>query len=73
MRTQAQKDFVQELKAKAKIEIFDDKLSNVQIDTSASAGEGEGAHGGHMPPAPGHPAQTMPGAIAAPEATPETP
>ncbi len=60
MRTKAQKDFVEELKAKAKIEIFDDKLGEVQIDTSApAAGDPHGGHGAHggMPQMPGHPAQ----------------
>jgi peptidyl-prolyl cis-trans isomerase C len=41
-RTQAQKDFVTELKAKAKIQTFDDALSKVQIDMSAGAGDGHG-------------------------------
>jgi peptidyl-prolyl cis-trans isomerase C len=72
MRTKAQKDFVEELKAKAKIEIFDDKLGEVQVDTSAPAtGDPHGGHGAHgggsMPPMPGHPAQTEPS-----QATPES-
>lgn len=41
-RTQAQKDFVTELKAKAKIETFDDALSKVQIDMSAGPSDGHG-------------------------------
>ncbi len=87
MRTKAQTDFVNELKAKAKIEIFDDKLGAIQVDTSAPAnddGHGHGGHGAHggatMPPMPGHPAQQAPppsapvpsGAAQPPQATPET-
>ena len=84
MRTTAQKEFVDELKAKATIEIFDDKLGDIQVDTSAPAsddGHGHGGHGGAiMPPMPGHPAQQTPppsapvpsGAALPRQATPET-
>jgi len=62
MRTQAQKDFVETLKSKAKIKIFDDKLSTVKIDTSASSDpspHGGQAPGpiGEAPEIPGHPTQ----------------
>lgn len=74
MRTKAQKDFVEELKAKATIEVFDDKLGTVRIDTSTPAESGHGGHGGHgghMPPMdnpiPGIPAHSP----TADEATPE--
>mgnify|MGYP001549004834 CR=1 FL=1 len=49
-RTQAQKDFVADLKKKATIEIFEDKLNEVQIDTSAAAEGGAG----HEGPQQGH-------------------
>ncbi len=75
MRTQAQKDYVEKLKASAKIEIFDDKLGTVQIDTSApdEAAHGAHGHGGHMPPVPGHPAETLGNPASAPtQATPSS-
>ncbi len=44
MRSKAQKDFVQTLKAKAEIEIFEDKLGEVLVDTSGGDG-----HDHHAP------------------------
>ena len=73
MRTKAQKDFVDELKAKAKIEIFDDKLGEVQVDTSAPAtGDAHGGHGAHggMPPMSGHPPQGKPSQTAPSQTAP---
>ncbi|MCP4448422.1 MAG: hypothetical protein GY811_24230 [Myxococcales bacterium] len=81
MRTQAQKDFVEDLKGKATIRIFDDKLGEVQIDTSADTASGghggHGAHDEHMPPLPAHPSAGAPidspkSPETSPQATPET-
>ncbi len=51
-RTQAQKDFVAELKKKAKIKTFDDALSKVKIDTSGAQNDEHG-HGGAAGAVPG--------------------
>lgn len=46
-RTQAQTDFVADLKKKATIQVFDEALSKVQIDTSGAKNDGHGhSHGG---------------------------
>lgn len=50
-RTQAQKDYVAELKTKAKIKTFEEALSKVQIDTSGAATNGHG-HGHSANPGP---------------------
>lgn len=74
-RTQAQKDYVADLKKKAKIQTFDDQLGKVQIDTSgATADDGHG-HGGlpANPQQPGPHGAAPPGPAAAPKGakTPE--
>jgi peptidyl-prolyl cis-trans isomerase C len=59
-RTKAMEDFVNNLKSQAKIEIHEDKLAKVRIDTSAPATPPPGGmpgmdphgHGGEMPMAP---------------------
>jgi peptidyl-prolyl cis-trans isomerase C len=52
-RLQAQKDFIDNVKNKAKIEIFDGNLAKVRVDTSQNPG-GDDAHGHDLvPPAPG--------------------
>jgi peptidyl-prolyl cis-trans isomerase C len=50
-RLQAQKDFVDNLKAKAKIEIEEANLAKVRIDTSSAAGDDGHGHD-LVPPAP---------------------
>jgi peptidyl-prolyl cis-trans isomerase C len=51
-RVKAQKDFVDNLKAKAKIEINEGNLAKVRIDTSAATDDGHG-HDLVAPPLPG--------------------
>jgi peptidyl-prolyl cis-trans isomerase C len=51
-RVKAQKDFVDNLKAKAKIEINEGNLAKVRIDTSAATDDGHG-HDLVAPPPPG--------------------
>lgn len=51
-RTQAQKDFVQGLKQSAKIQIFEDKLGQVKIDTSAAAAGEDSHQNAHLPAMP---------------------
>lgn len=51
-RVKAQKDFIDGLKAKAKIEIDDANLAKVRIDTSAATDDGHG-HDLVAPPLPG--------------------
>lgn len=63
-RTEAQRTFIDGLKSKAKITVFDDSLSKVRIDTSTQSAVP--AHG-HAPGAPAFPDDT---AIPAPAATP---
>ena len=53
MRTQAQKDYIDTLKAKAKIEVFANKLDAVRIDTSTAAADGHGHGGANLPAMPG--------------------
>ncbi len=52
MRTQAQKDFIDKLKAEAKIEIFANKLDAVRIDNSAANNESHGHGAGNLPAMP---------------------
>jgi len=52
-RLQAQKDFIDNMRAKAKIEINEANLAKVRVDTSQNPG-GDDAHGQDLvPPAPG--------------------
>ncbi len=46
-RTQAQKDFIAGLREKAKIKVFEDKLSKVRVDTSTA--EASGYHHQNLP------------------------
>ncbi|MBI4512115.1 MAG: peptidyl-prolyl cis-trans isomerase [Deltaproteobacteria bacterium] len=73
-RTKAMEDFVADLKNKAKIDVFEDKLAKVRVDTTGSStlgipGEGMDPHapGGMVPQ---HPAPPMPPAAASPVAPP---
>jgi len=58
-RLQAQKDFVDGLRAKAKIEVNEPNLAKVRIDTSAAGDDGHG-HDLAPPPLPGGPALNPP-------------
>jgi len=58
-RVKAQKDFVDGLKAKAKIEINETNLAKVRIDTSAATDDGHG-HDLVAPPLPGTPTPSNP-------------
>jgi peptidyl-prolyl cis-trans isomerase C len=49
-RTQSQKDYIEELKKKAKITLHEDNLAKVKIDTSMDSAAGMNPFGG-MPPA----------------------
>jgi hypothetical protein len=49
-RLQAQKDFVDTMRAKTKIEINEANLAKVRIDTSSADGDG---HGADLAPPPG--------------------
>jgi peptidyl-prolyl cis-trans isomerase C len=70
-RTQAQKDYVEDLKKKATIETFDEELGKVQIDTSGATSGGDGhGHGAHGGPPPGHGGMMAPPKPANNEATP---
>jgi peptidyl-prolyl cis-trans isomerase C len=64
-RMQAQKDFIDNLRAKAKIEINEPNLAKVRIDTSQKTG-GDDGHGHDLapPPAPGPDLQPAPPAQA---------
>ena len=59
---QAQKDFVDNLRAKSKIEFNDANLAKVRIDTSAAGDDGHG-HDAVPPPAP----PVVPGAPVVPK------
>ena len=63
-RLAAQKDFVEGLKAKAKIEVDEANLAKVRIDTSAATDDG---HGRDLPPLP------MPGGPPPPIESPDRP
>jgi peptidyl-prolyl cis-trans isomerase C len=58
-RVKAQKDFVDNLKAKAKVEINEANLAKVRIDTSAAVDDGHG-HDLVPPPVPGASPQKQP-------------
>ena len=60
-RLQAQKDFIDNLRAKAKIEINEPNLAKVRVDTSQKTG-GDDGHGHDLtpPPAPGPDLQPAP-------------
>ena len=72
-RTQAQKDFVADLKIKANIKTFEEALLKVQIDTSSPATDGHG-HGAKPGQSSGHGAKehshAPDTASKSPEATP---
>ena len=69
-RLQAQKDFVDGLRAKTKIEINEANLAKVRIDTSAATDDG---HGHDIAPPPGALAPTAPINPPPPPAVPTTP
>jgi peptidyl-prolyl cis-trans isomerase C len=74
-RTQAQKDFIDGLRQKAKIKVFEDKLARVRVDTStAEAADASHAHGrDNLPGFPGPepaPLELDPPAESEAEATP---
>jgi peptidyl-prolyl cis-trans isomerase C len=52
-RTTAQKDFIQDLRTKAKVEVFDKNLAKIRVDTSARSSAGGHGHG--APAFPGDP------------------
>jgi peptidyl-prolyl cis-trans isomerase C len=54
-RQKAQEDFVNELKKKANVQVFEDKLGMVKIDTTPGAGPGPGMGGPGAPGMPGMP------------------
>jgi PPIC-type PPIASE domain len=54
-RVSAQKSFLDGLRQKAKIAVFDDALAKVHVDTSGAAGDGHGHQLPSLPPSP-HPA-----------------
>jgi parvulin-like peptidyl-prolyl isomerase len=56
-RAAAQKDFVEALRTKARIEYNDDNLKKVRIDTSQSVDDG---HGRDLPPLPMSPLPSVP-------------
>jgi peptidyl-prolyl cis-trans isomerase C len=68
-RLQAQKDFIDNLQAKAKIEINEPNLAKVRVDTSQKPG-GDDAHGHDLtpPPPPGPDLQPPPPAAPGPAA-----
>lgn len=55
-RTQAQKDFISELKQKAKIEIYEDNLEKIRVESSDGEGKGAPGASGH-----GHGRANVPG------------
>jgi peptidyl-prolyl cis-trans isomerase C len=58
-RTEGQKKFVEGLRSKAKIELFESNLSKVRIDTSAAASAPHGH--GNLPAMPSDPGHSMEG------------
>jgi len=52
-RVDAQKTFLEALRQKAKIQVFDDALAKVRVDTSGAAGDGHGHALPSLPPSPG--------------------
>lgn len=55
-RTTAQKDFIQNLREKAQVEVFDKNLQKIRVDTSGSSSAGGHGHGG-LPAFPGDPSR----------------
>lgn len=71
-RQQAQKDFVDKLRAQAKIDIDEANLAKVRIDLSSAVDDGRGRGAAPAPAVPGAAAGTVPTTPSAPE-VPEIP
>jgi peptidyl-prolyl cis-trans isomerase C len=56
-RTDSQKLFIEDLRAKAQIQVFDDNLGKVKIDLSGASGD---SHGMELPTLPSDPTPTPP-------------
>ncbi len=79
LRTKSMDAFIADLRQKAKIDIYEDKLNKVLIDTGMNGGEGAGGpmagmqpgamHPGGMPTGAMHPG-AMPGGMSMPSAAP---
>jgi len=63
LRTKSMDAFIADLRQKAKIDIYEDKLNKVLIDTGMNSGEGAGGPMAGMQPGAMHPGGMPPGAI----------